>query len=197
MIGKLATALRNRLGGARVPSKTAGIHAAAVLYPTASIHLQGRAEVDIEVGANSHIRGELLVFGHGGRIRMGAWCYLGEGSRIWSAGSVSIGDRVLISHLCTIMDNLTHPIGAAARHAQFRAIVESGHPSEIELGVRPVVIEDDALIGCHSVILRGVTIGRGAIVGAASIVTRDVPAYTIVAGNPARHVRELTAEERQ
>ena len=71
-----------------------------------------------------------------------------------------------------------------------------GHPSEINLNEIQVTIEDDVWIGCQSVILRGITVGRGAIVGAGSIVTKDVPAWTIVAGNPARVIREIPVEER-
>ena len=201
MTGRLAAWARRGVGllrgGAAERPRPAGIDPAAVLYPGASLSFQGRAEADIAVGPYSHVRGELLLFGHGGRIRLGAYCYVGEQTRIWSSCAITIGDRVLISHLCTIMDNLTHPFSPSDRHAQFRTIVTAGHPPVLDLGERPVTIEDDALIGCHSVVLRGVTIGRGAVVGAGSVVTRDVPPFTVVAGNPARIVRELTAEERR
>lgn len=198
MLRRIGAWLAARSTPARAPSareRSAGVHATAVLYPTASVVLQGRAADSIVVGAHSHIRGELLVFGHGGRIRLGEWCYVGEQTRIWSAGAITVGDRVLISHLCTIMDNLTHPMDPEARHRQFRRIVEAGFPDEDDLGERPVTIGDDALIGAHSVILRGVTIGRGAIIGAGSVVTRDVPAMQIWAGNPARFVRAVHPRE--
>ena len=64
----------------------------------------------IVVGRHSRILGELLTFAHGGEIQIGEWCYLGEGSRIWSAASIVIGNRVLISHAANIFDNLTHPL---------------------------------------------------------------------------------------
>lgn len=178
------------------PVRNGVLHPTAVLYPTASVVLQGRPAESITVGAHGHIRGELLVFGHGGRITMGDWCYVGEQTRIWSSCSISIGHRVLISHLVTIMDNLTHPEDPAARHAQFRAIVETGFPTDDDLGERPVVIGDDVLVGGHSLILRGVTIGRGAIIGAGSVVTKDVAPMTIVAGNPARYVRDVVEADR-
>jgi acetyltransferase-like isoleucine patch superfamily enzyme len=60
----------------------------------------------------------------------------------------------------------------------------------------PIRICRGAWIGARSIILKGVTIGEGAIVGAGSVVTRDVPAFTIVAGNPARILRELATDER-
>ena len=145
----------------------------------------------IRVGANSRIEGELFVFAHGGRIQIGDWCFVGPETRLWSACSLKIGNRVLISHHCNVMDSLTHPIEAAGRHAQFRAILRVGHPSAIDLDEKPVCIEDDAWIGAGSIILRGVTIGKAAIVGAGSVVTQDVPPYTVVVGNPARVVRQL------
>jgi len=169
----------------------ADLHPTAVIYPTTSLQLQGWPKDRISVGEHSHIRGELLLFGHGGRIRIGSYCYVGEQTRIWSALSIDIGDRVLISHGVTIMDNLTHPIDPVARHKQFREIITTGHPREIDLGEKAVVLEDDVLVSSHCVILRGVRIGRGAVIGAGSVVTSDIPPMTVNAGNPARFIRAV------
>jgi len=151
----------------------------------------------IEIGAYTHVKGELLTFAHGGTIRLGTFCFVGEHSHIWSAASIEIGNRVLISHGVNIFDNATHPINAAQRHAQFRSIILEGrHPERIDLEEKPVKVEDDVLIGCMSIVLSGVTLGRGAIVGAGSVVAGDVPPFTIVAGNPARVIREIPVNER-
>ena len=143
----------------------------------------------IKVGEHSFVAGELLTFAHGGQIVIGKWCFVGEGARIWSAAQIKIGDRVLISHNVNIFDSLTHPLDARQRHEQFRAIMLHGHPREIDLGERPVEIGDDVWIGANCCILRGVKIGVGAVVGAGSIVTKDVPAWCVVAGNPARFIK--------
>lgn len=145
----------------------------------------------IQVGANTRVEGELLVFAHGGEIRVGEWCYIGEHTRVWSGASVNIGDRVLIAHGVNIIDNLTHPLEPGARHRHYRQIIEQGHPRQIDLGDRPVVLGDDAWIAASATILRGVTVGRGAVVGAAAVVVEDVPPMTVVAGNPARVIREI------
>jgi acetyltransferase-like isoleucine patch superfamily enzyme len=145
----------------------------------------------IAIGANSVIRGELMTFGHGGEIRIGEWCYVGEGTRIWSAGSIEIGNRVLISHSANVFDNLTHPLDAAERHQQVRQIFRSGHPRNISLDERPVKICDDAWIGAGAIILGGVTVGEGGVVAAGAVVTKDVLPYSIVAGNPAEFIRKL------
>lgn len=150
----------------------------------------------IFIGSDSIVQGELLVFAQGGSIRLGEWCYIGEQTRIWSAASISIGSRVLIGHNANVFDNLTHPISATERHAQFRRIAKVGHPREISLGERPVSIEDDAWIGAGAFVLRGVTVGTGAIIAAGAVVTKDIPPHSLAAGNPARVLRELSAEER-
>ena len=150
----------------------------------------------IRVGKRTVVAGELLVFSHGGEISVGEWCYIGKGTRIWSAASIRIGDRVLISHNVNIFDSLTHPLGSRQRHAHFREILESGHPPSIDLGERPVMLGNDAWIGANACVLRGVSIGEGAIIGAGSVVTCDIPSFTIAAGNPASVIRELRADER-
>jgi acetyltransferase-like isoleucine patch superfamily enzyme len=150
----------------------------------------------ILIGSNSLILGELLTFVNGGQIQIGEWCYVGEGTRIWSALEIIIGDRVLIGHNANIFDNLTHPISPGLRHKQYQVLATSGRPKERGLAERAVRIGSDAWIGANSIILRGVTVGEGGIVGAGSVVTKDVPAFTIVGGNPARVIRELTASER-
>jgi acetyltransferase-like isoleucine patch superfamily enzyme len=149
----------------------------------------------ITIGPNSIIRGELVTFAHGGKIKIGSWCYIGEGSRIWSGSSVSIGDRVLIAHSVNVFDNLTHPINPEERHRQIQAIFTRGHPREIDLDDQPVRIEDDAWIGAASFVMRGVRIGARAIVAAGSVVTKDVAADTTVAGNPAEVIKSVLEPE--
>jgi acetyltransferase-like isoleucine patch superfamily enzyme len=148
----------------------------------------------IAIGANSFIGGELFVFAHGGDIAIGEWCFIGEGSRIWSAKRISIGDRVLISHNVNVFDSLTHPLLPEERHKQFRSIMENGHPRHIDLGERQVIIEEDVWVGANASILRGVTLGRGSVVGVGAVVTRDVAPFSVVVGNPARVVRSLKPE---
>lgn len=148
----------------------------------------------VRIGRHSRVEGELLVFAHGGEISVGDWCFIGPGTRIWSGASIKIGSRVMISHNVNIFDNLTHPLDPEQRHLHFRRIMEHGHPRDIELGDRPVVIEDDAWIAASATILRGVRVGHGAVVGAGAVVTADVAPLTVVAGNPARTIRHLGSD---
>ena len=141
----------------------------------------------------AHVRGELLTFWDTGRIRLGQWCYVGDGSRIWSQASIEIGDYVLISHLVDIHDTNSHPLAWEARRGDIERILGGKkYESSGDVEKAPVVIEDDVWIGFKASIFKGVRIGRGAIVAAGSVVTKDVPPFTVVAGNPARVIRELT-----
>ncbi len=166
------------------------------LMPKARIRNLLRDVKRIRIGAHSVICGELFVFAHGGDISIGDWCYIGDGTRIWSAGAIHIGDRVMISHNVSVFDSLTHPLNAQRRHAQFKEIMQTGHPRSIDLDERPVTVGNDAWIGANSCVLRGVSIGEGAVVGAGAVVTRDIPPFCIAVGNPARVVRELTLAEK-
>lgn len=102
------------------------------------------------------------------------------GGTICASLSVTIGDRVLVGSDVTIVDTDFHPLDMAARR-NFDQVGECA----------PVVIESDVFIGMKAIILKGVRIGRGSVIGAGSVVTRDVPPHSICAGNPASVVRYL------
>jgi acetyltransferase-like isoleucine patch superfamily enzyme len=133
------------------------------------------------------VRGELLVYAHGGRITIGDFCFVGENSRIWSGQSIIIGNYVLIAHGVNIHDNNSHPVNHELRRKHTEQIILKGHPThDLDLKEKPVVIKDDAWIGFNASVMKGVTIGTAAIVGANAVVTEDVPDYAIVVGNPAK-----------
>jgi acetyltransferase-like isoleucine patch superfamily enzyme len=102
---------------------------------------------------------------------------------------ITIGQRVIVSYHVTIADSDFHPVDKEARRLDAIANAPGGDRSKRPpVESRPVVIEDDAWIGIGAIILKGVRIGQGARVAAGSVVTRDVPAGSTVAGNPARIV---------
>ncbi|MBR1033914.1 DapH/DapD/GlmU-related protein [Bradyrhizobium liaoningense] len=129
----------------------------------------------IRIGQDSVVNGELFVFAHGGSIQIGKGCVIESGARIWSAGSIKIGNGSFVSHDVNIFDSLTHPLDPAKRHEQIRAIFSTGHPKEIDLDEKPVEIGNNVFIGQRAMILRGVKIGAWAVVQPGSIVTKDIP----------------------
>lgn len=171
-------------------SREATMEPGVRLFPEAVVrNLRGDAR-RICIGSDTVVRGELLVFAHEGAVSIGHGCYVGEGTRIWSSANIVIGNRVLISHDVDIHDTNSHPIDAQERHQHFMRIMQVGHPrSDVRIAAKPITIEDDVWIGFGASILKGVTIGRGAIVAACSVVVADVPAFAMVAGNPAKVVK--------
>ena len=111
-----------------------------------------------------------------GRIKVGSYCLICPGVRISSASEIVIGDSCMIAAKTYITDSDWHDIY-----------------NRISIGkTAPVTIKENVWIGDSAIICKGVTIGANSVIGAGSVVTRDVPANTIVAGNPARVFRNIT-----
>lgn len=147
----------------------------------------------IRIGKGTHVRGQLLVFRFGGEIQIGSNCYVGEGTRIWSAERISIGKNVLISHNVNIIDTNSHEMNSVERIERYKQLVETGHwESRGSVITAPIILKDDCWISFGATVLKGVTIGNGSIVAANSVVTKDVPDYAIVAGNPAQVIKYTT-----
>ncbi|MES1217890.1 MAG: acyltransferase [Bacteroidota bacterium] len=146
----------------------------------------------IILGSKTMLMGELLVFKHGGQIEIGNDCFIGEGTRIWSAKNITIGNRVLIAHNVNIHDQISHPLDSKIRHDDYKLIFEKGLQDNVDYNEKEVVIEDDVWIGFNVTILKGVKIGKGAIIGADTLIAENVPAFAVVIGNPARIIKYTT-----
>lgn len=159
-------------------------------YPEARLENRGLRQ-NLRISNFCHIRGEISVMERG-TFSMGSHSFVGPGTRIWCAKEVSVGSHVLISHLVDIHDSSSHSLDWRQRREESTDLFEFGcDAARPDVKERSVIIEDDVWIGLKSTILTGVRLGRGAVVAAASVVTRDVPDFTLVAGNPARVIREL------
>jgi maltose O-acetyltransferase len=108
-----------------------------------------------------------------------------------------IGDHVYLNFLCTILDNNEVHIGHHVMIGPGVQIYTAAHLLQAETRIqgwevsKPIVIEDNVWIGGGAILLPGVSIGRNAVVGAGAVIPRSVPANTVVAGNPARVIREI------
>ncbi len=142
-------------------------------------------------------RSKFMHFGVGAEFRPGAYAI--------ACSKISIGDRVVIRPGCMFFADPS-PDGAGITIEKdvllgsgvhiyvgnhrfddpFRPIIDQGH-----LASKPIVIREGAWVGANCILLPGVTIGENAVVGAGSVVTRDVPARTLAAGNPAKIIRAL------
>ena len=163
-------------------------------YPEAAVQNMQNDRNKIRVGRGTHIRGLLHTSRYGGEISIGEDCYIGDHSRIWSGEKITIGNFVQISHNVNIIDTSAHEIDGYERAERYVDLINNGAwETKGNVLTAPIAINDFAWISFNASILRGVTIGKGAIVGAGSVVTKDVPDWTLVAGNPARVVRHLNS----
>jgi acetyltransferase-like isoleucine patch superfamily enzyme len=150
----------------------------------------------IAIGERCLIHGQLVLERSESRISIGHNSFVGGGTTLDCVLSIVIEDDVLLSYGCIVSDCDNHNTKLSLRKHDLEAWMNNTRRNWDLSPMAPVRICRGAWIGARSIILKGVTVGEGAIVGAGSVVTRDVPAFTIVAGNPARTVRELTADER-
>ncbi|MCC6873740.1 MAG: acyltransferase [Sandaracinaceae bacterium] len=143
-----------------------------------------------------------LVF-HPENVHLGRDVYVGHYAilKAWHRAELRIGDGTWIGQQCFLHSAGGLTIGANVGVGPGVKVITSSHAEagrgtpilHAPLTFAAVVVEDDADLGVGAIILPGVRIGRGAQVGAGAVVTHDVPAYAVVAGNPARILRERPA----
>lgn len=115
--------------------------------------------------------------------------------------NIFLGDHVFFNVQCTILDCGLVQIGHHVMVGPCVQIYTPAHHLQAELRnqglevAQAIVIEDNVWIGGGAILLPGVTVGRNAVVGAGAVVSRDVPPSTVVAGNPARVIRQIEQEE--
>ena len=146
------------------------------------------------IGDNCELSARFYVLGDG-KITIGNNTTVRYDSKISSVCSIEIGNSVIISNNVRIYDHNSHPTDPAIREKMSASGFHSDLWSPTLADKKPVIIEDNVWIGEHSAIMKGVHIGKGSIVASSSVVTKDVPPYTIVAGNPARVVKKIEGYE--
>jgi acetyltransferase-like isoleucine patch superfamily enzyme len=149
----------------------------------------------LSIGKHVVIDGTFDIYADG-YLSIGDYSFIGR-SRIYAANQITIGKYCLVSDNVCIMDSNLHPRSASLRERIAKKWADGVFP-DVYTGTpnSPVTLGDHSWIGFGCSIMKGVTIGEGAIVGAGSVVTKDVPPWTIVAGNPARFIREVPEDER-
>lgn len=149
----------------------------------------------LSIGNRSLVRTEMVFERGGATITIGDRTFVGRGL-FTIADRLEIGSDVMISWGVTITDHNSHSVRFSERRNDVEMNAFRGIKNWSVIGIAPVRISDKAWIGFGASILKGVTVGEGAIVGANSVVTRNVAPWTVVAGNPARVIRELPENER-
>lgn len=165
-----------------------------VIRASATCNNLSKKKENLIIGSHALIQGAIHV-DENAKIKIGDYFYIGQSSLVGAAESITIGDCVIISNDVHIYDNNTHPTQPKSRERMSKEGFGTDKWSWAWPERAPVVIEDNVWIGQYATILKGVTIGKGAIVGTRAVVTKDVPPYAVVAGNPAKVVKYLDPEE--
>lgn len=142
-----------------------------------SIHNHGRMLIGDRVRLVATIAATELVAGANGTLEIGESVFINYGCSIAADLLVRIGPRCNIGTHVIIMDNDFHRLEPDRRHEKPES--------------RPIILEENVWLGGRVIVLNGVTIGKNSVIGAGSVVTRDIPANVVAAGVPARTLREL------
>lgn len=163
-------------------------------------HRFGKKENRIYIGNDSILAGSITLERDIGKVYIGNNTQIGGGTHIICACGVTIGSDVLISWDCTITDHDSHSTRWSERSCDGQKWYEGIKVSISKAAMTkdwhvvpmaPVHIADKVWIGFNVIILKGVNIGEGAVIAAGSVVTKDVPEWTLVGGNPARVIKQL------
>lgn len=157
--------------------------------------------VHLTVGSGGQIFSIFSFLRSEGRISVGDRCQLGH-SQFICASRISVGNDVIMAWGVTVMDSDTHSLYWDERAGDVercrKAFIETAgrdiarNHDWSTIGVAPVTIGDKAWIGFNVIVLKGVTIGEGAIIGAGSVVTRDIAPWHVAGGNPCRELRRIS-----
>jgi carbonic anhydrase/acetyltransferase-like protein (isoleucine patch superfamily) len=146
----------------------------------------------VQIGKAAHIySSSIFDVGPQGAVRIGEYAML-NGARLICESEIEIGAYAAISWNVVLMDSYRVALDPSVRR---KLIEEAGHPAHAltdpSAPARPIRLKDNVWLGFDVCVLPGVTIGEGSVVGARSVVCNDVPPYAVVAGNPARPIRQL------
>lgn len=157
-----------------------------------------QGKIYLKTGQHCVLEGTYIFETQMGKIEIGDRVHIG-GSTLISINGIKIDDDVTIAWDCLIYDHNSHPVEWKKRcldtekeyqcYLHHRPLIEDKDWNSVKSA--PIHICSKAWVGTGVKILKGVTIGEGAVVGAGSVVTKDVPAWTVVAGNPAQIVKRI------
>jgi len=178
------------------------ISPSCIITPSASLVIFTTPEnphTMLEIGQNSHIYSQFNLLREKSNITIGERCQLGS-VNFNCAHSISVGNDVLMAWGITIIDHDSHSLEWKYRkndakqsyedYLRYGDIVKNKDWSHVSM--KPIIIGNKCWIGFNVIVLKGVTLSEGCIVGAGSVVTKDAPPYSLIAGNPAKIIKRLS-----
>lgn len=187
-IRKLVDKINIFINNQRLKAKKAVMGENCRIHGIPHIYVAGELKIGSNVSINSNLRSNPIGGDRKAIIRVykGACVCIGNGvgisnSCIVARKKILIGDNVLIGGGCKIYDNDFHPLEYEKRRKKDESAIRS----------EEIVIGDGAFVGAHSILLKGTKIGERSIIGAGSVVSGEIPADEVWAGNPARFIRKI------
>jgi len=157
-----------------------------------------RCSPSMDIGNDCILQNDNIFESEEGFIKIGDGTFINAGTRLISRSSITIGKNVTIAWGCVVYDHDSHSLNYLDRIQDIRQQLMDWPSGNVianksweSVNSKPIRIEDYAWLGFDVVILKGVTVGEGAIVGARSVVTKDIPAWSVAVGNPARVIKYL------
>lgn len=146
---------------------------------------------NIQIGNESIIRGILRCENwNPAKLIIEDMVYIGDDCLISCSKEIRIGRYSMLAHGVQLFDNDSHPIDSEERIEDYRAVLGK-KPERSFIESAPIQIGEKVWVGFNSIVLKGVTIGEGSVIAAGSLVVRDIPPYTLAAGNPARVIKSI------
>lgn len=155
----------------------------------------------LDVGDDNILNCKVIFESSAGLVKIGNRNYIGD-STIICRSEITFEENIFVAWGCHFYDHDSHSINFLERQGDLTQQLNDHRSGQLFIKnknwevvrTKPIRVCSNSWIGMNCIILKGVTIGEGAIVGAGSVVTRDVSPWTVVAGNPARLIREIPLE---
>lgn len=148
---------------------------------------------NIQIGDDCLLEGTIVLYNRNAKVSIGNRTFIGNNTTLYVFDEVNVGDDVMLSWGITVMDTNAHSLKSDERMKDVADWMKG--PAFKNWDVvdhKKIYIKNKAWIGFNSIVLKGVTIGEGAIIAAGSVVTKDVAPFTIAGGNPATFIKETT-----
>lgn len=157
----------------------------------------------VHIADDSILNCRMIFEAESGEIVVGARVFIGNSDLI-CVNRIEFGNNIFVSWGCTIADHDGHSTNYRERQNDITQLLEDlrrpgklvEHKNWASVKSAPIRICDNAWIGMHCIITKGVTIGEGAIIAGGSVVVNDIPAWTIAGGNPAKVIKEIPIDQR-
>jgi acetyltransferase-like isoleucine patch superfamily enzyme len=149
--------------------------------------------LNIEIGEDCLLEGSIVLYNKKSKVKIGDRTFIGKDTTIYCYNEIEIGNDVMLSWGISLTDTNAHSLISRDRMNDVLDWKKGPNYKDwSKVDYKKITISNKSWIGFNSIILKGVTIGEGAIIAAGSVVTKDVAPFTIVGGNPAKFIKETT-----